>query len=311
MTDVLRLADVEPGAAFAERLSRLESRWKGLADKPEESPETTLRALWLAAAGEPCSVARADGRSLGRLGADQLDMLDALIERRLSGVPLAHITGRQSFMGLELLAGPEALIPRAETELLGRTSVERVRQIADEIGQATVLDLCTGSGNLALSLAHHEPRCSVVGSDISPAAIALAQRNAAALGLTDRVRFVVGDLFAPIQEAGLEGTADLICCNPPYISTAKVAAMATEIAEFEPRLAFDGGAFGIAILFRLIAGAPQFLRPGGWLVFEIGLGQGEPMAVRLERSGSYTSIEQVRDDGGNVRVLAARTRFTE
>jgi release factor glutamine methyltransferase len=170
------------------------------------------------------------------------------------------------------------------------------------------LDVCTGSGNLALALARHEPRCKVVAGDLSPAALGLARRNAEWCGLADRVRFVEGDLFAPFEEASLRGSADLVVCNPPYISTAKAAAMPTEIAEFEPRIAFDGGAFGISILFRLVAGAPQFLKPSSWLCFEVGAGQGEPMATRLARSGSYVAVERVRDAAGEVRALLARTR---
>jgi release factor glutamine methyltransferase len=211
-------------------------------------------------------------------------------------------------MGLELLAGPEALVPRRETELLGTAALRVLRDTVAERGGALVLDLCTGSGNLALALAHHEPQCTVIGGDLSPDAIRLAEQNAEQMGLAERVRFMCGDLFAPFEAEGLHAAADMIVCNPPYISTAKAAAMPTEIAAFEPRLAFDGGPFGISILFRVVSGAPLFLKPGSWLCLEVGAGQGEPMATRLERAGTYEAVDRVRDGAGEVRALLARTR---
>ncbi len=307
MTEAVRIDSAVPDdAAYRHHLADLEAAWVGLPDKPEETPESTLRALWFAAADEPCSVERAARLELPALDPAAREALEALVERRLAGVPLAHITGRQSFMGLELLAGPEALVPRRETELLGRAALELLRRTVDERGTALVLDLCTGSGNLALALAHHEPRCSVIGGDLSADAVRLAQRNAERTGLAGRVGFVRGDLLAPFEEAGLRGAADMIVCNPPYISTGKAAAMPTEIAAFEPRLAFDGGAFGVSILFRLVSGSPQFLKASSWLCFEVGAGQGEPMAARLERAGSFAEVRGVHDAAGVLRVLLAR-----
>jgi release factor glutamine methyltransferase len=128
------------------------------------------------------------------------------------------------------------------------------------------------------------------------------------MGLADRVRFVEGDLFGLEEAAGLRGAADLIVCNPPYVSTTGVAGLPSEIAEYEPRLAFDGGALGISVLFRLVAEAPQFLQPASWLCFEVGVGQGEHIATRLERGGAYARVERVRDGAGKVRAILARTR---
>ena len=309
MTEVARAThELSSDAAQASHLAAIEAAWVGLADKPEETPASTLRALWLTAAGAPCSAQAAAGRELPPLDAAQQSTLETLVARRLAGTPLAHLTGRQSFMGLELLAGPEALVPRRETELLGYAALELLGRTVAGSGRALVLDVCTGSGNLALALAHHEPSCEVIAGDLSEEALGLARRNAEWTGLADRVRFVCGDLFGPFDDAGLRGAADLIVCNPPYISTTKAAAMPAEIARFEPRLAFDGGAFGISILFRVVAGAPRFLKPGAWLSVEVGAGQGEPMAARLERAGAYATIERVRDDAGTVRALLARTR---
>jgi release factor glutamine methyltransferase len=212
-------------------------------------------------------------------------------------------------MGLELMAGPGALIPRRETELLGHAALERLRQTGGPGSRPLVIDVCTGSGNLALALAHHDPRCEVLGGDLSAEAVALARANAAYVRLSDRVRFAVGDLFALGAESDrLRGVADLIVCNPPYISTRTVDELPNEIGDHEPRLAFDGGDFGVGVLLRLVREAPDFLKPESWLCFEVGVGQGEHMARRLERSDVYTEIERVRDNAGEVRALVARRR---
>lgn len=295
------------GEDFARHLTLLEQSWTGLPCKPDETPEATLRALWLLAAGQSCSVELAAHQSLPALDGEERQELERLVVERRSGVPLSYLTGRQSFMGLELRAGPEALIPRRETELLGIAALTRLQDTVAERGRALVVDLCTGSGNLALALAHHEPRCEVAASDLSADAVSLARRNAHELGMTDRVRFLEGDLFTPFETEEFLGNVDLVVCNPPYISSVKVSAMAEEISRFEPRLALDGGAFGISILFKLVTGAPRLLKPRSWLCFEVGAGQGEPMAARLERAAAYDVVERVCDGAGNVRALLART----
>lgn len=292
---------------YRELLDRLVRDLKVLPDKPEETPASTLSALWHAAAGTP--------RSARQVGQDDLPMLDdagrasllAMVERRLSGAPLAHLTGRQHFMGLELLASGEALVPREETELLGYAALALVRERVAQAGQATVMDVCTGSGNLAVALAHHEPRARVFGADLSVDAVNLARRNARQLGLADRVEFRDGDLLAPFDRPEFHGIVDCLTCNPPYISSAKVGSMPEEIAAHEPRLAFDGGPFGIRILQRLITDAPRFLRPGGWVAFEVGLGQGPAMSQRVQGNPCYVETRTVLDRAGAVRAVLART----
>jgi release factor glutamine methyltransferase len=292
---------------FAGYLAMLDSSWTQLVCKPDETPAATLRALWLTAAGEPCSVERALARPLPALCAVARESLGRLIERRLAGVPLAHLTARQSFMGVELLALPSGMIPRRETELLGAAALEVVRRAVAERGRALVVDLCTGSGNLALALAHHEPGCRVVGSDLSTEAVELARRNAEHTGLAERVRFVEGDLYGPFDTPEFRGAVDVIVCNPPYIPSWRVAGMPSEIVEHEPRLAFDGGAFGLSVLLRLVAEAPRILKPASWLCFEVGAGQGEPLAARLERRAAYQTVERILDRASRVRAFVART----
>jgi release factor glutamine methyltransferase len=234
--------------------------------------------------------------------------LERLVEQRLEGTPLAHLTGRQHFMGLEMLASADALIPREETELVGRAALAALQEVAERTGSARAIDLCTGSGNLALALAWHEPRARVWGADLSTQAVALARRNAEHLGLAQRVTMVAGDLLEPFDTPTFGETVDVISCNPPYISSAKVETLVEEVREHEPRLAFDGGPFGIRILARLIDGAPSLLKPGGVLAFEVGLGQGRGIRRRLERGNTWTDIAEIADATGETRALVARRR---
>ena len=295
-------------ALFHRLLGRIELSLNVLPDKPDESATNTLSALWHTAAGQPISVQRAAAKPLPELDLGESERLEALLSERLGGTPLAYLTGRQQFMGVELIATADALIPREETELLGFAALERLRAVVRERGQATVVDVCTGSGNLALALAWHEPGARVWASDLSEEAISLARRNLALLGLADRVRFRTGDLLAPFDTPEFHGSVDLLVCNPPYISSGKVDAMPAEIIAHEPRIAFDGGPLGIRLLLRLISESPRFLRDGGWLAFEIGLGQGTGILKKIEQSTTYAEIAKVADRSSQVRAIVARFR---
>jgi release factor glutamine methyltransferase len=294
-------------SAFAARCAALAERLQTLPDKPEETVGATLRTLWHLAAGRALSVEAAGRAELTPLDADAERRLSALIEQRLSGTPLAHLSGRQHFMGLEMLAGKEALIPRAETELLGRAALEVLRSLAAEADSVTVVDVCTGSGNLALALAHHEPKARVFAADLSTDAVDLARRNAFHLGLGARVELRSGDLLEPFNQREFHGHVDLLVCNPPYISSKKVETMSGEISGFEPRLAFDGGPLGIGILNRVIREAPIYLRRGGWLAIEVGLGQAIPMVKRMQGNGAYRSVRALSNDAGEPRAVLAQT----
>lgn len=283
----------------------LAARVTFLPDKPEEDVDSTLCALWCAAAGQPVSAEQARRMALPQLAASQQSALDHLIERRVAGVPLAHLTQRQHFMGLEMLASAEALVPRKETELLAREAIRLAQQAAGG-GVCTLLDVCTGSGNVALAVAHYVPAARIYGADLSADAVKFAQRNAAHLGLSARTEFRAGDLLQPFDRAEFLQQADVLTCNPPYISSAKVQQMPTEIASYEPRLAFDGGALGISILMRLINEAPRFVRSGGWLAFEVGLGQGPALLKRLKANSAFKQVACAADAAGAIRVLMAQ-----
>lgn len=282
---------------------RIAASFDPLEDKPEETPESTARALYLAAAGIPASTEAALEIPLPELDDGQMTRLEEIVARRLAGEPLAHLTGRQRFMGIDFLASADALVPRKETELLGNLALGKVLAAGPA---ARVIDLCTGSGNLSIAIAVRAPGSDVHAADLAPEAVALARRNAELIGVADRVSFGVGDLFDALPRDQLAGTVDVVMCNPPYISSAKVSAMPDEISNYEPRLAFDGGAFGLNIIGRLLKDAPAFLKPNGWLCFEVGKGQGPYWSKALARNVSYADIETATDAAGDIRALAAR-----
>src|SRR5262249_25747009 len=163
--------------------------------------------------------------------------------------------------------------------------LDKLRSMAQNWSGLTVLDICTGSGNLALAYAHYVSQAHVFASDLCADAVKLALRNRDHFpALASRVEIRQGDLLAPFDSAGFHGQCDLLSCNPPYISSAKVKQMHPEIAAHEPGAAFDGGVYGVSILMKLVKQAPRFLRPGGWLGFEVGSGQGTIIARQLEKN---------------------------
>lgn len=291
---------------FFDLLGILEDGLEVLNDKPEETPATALRALWMLSAGQAVSARAAVDSTLSPLNPTQVTQLQGLLAKRLQGTPLAHLTGRQHFMGVEMLAGPQALIPRRETELLGLTAVSLLEQASAIRSIPVLLDVCTGSGNLAIGIACAYPSARVLASDLSSDAVSLARRNIALHSLESRVAVRQGDLLAPFFEPELKHSVDVLVCNPPYISSGKVGAMAAEIAEHEPALAFDGGPFGIRIIERLIHDAPRLLRPGAFLAFEVGLGQGPSVMRRVAASKFYDDVHAIRDERGEARVIVGR-----
>lgn len=292
---------------FTALLDELEQDWKPLPDKPEETPELALRALWHAAHGNPVSVDRAARDRLPPLDQGALNRLRELLARRRAGTPLAHLTQRQTFLGLEYLSGPDALIPRRETEILGRAALGKLDRLARERGPLRVLDVCTGSGNLALAYAWYVPAVHVYASDLCPQAVSLARRNRAHLGLDERVQVVQGDLLEPFDSPQFLGQCDFVSANPPYISAAKVDEMPAEIARFEPAAAFNGGVYGVSILKRLLAGAARFLKPHSWFGVEVGRGQGAGVVRQLRNNPAFAEVETFRDGSGDVRAVFART----
>lgn len=277
-----------------------------LEDKPEENIESSLKALGFAAFGAPKSAEMATKFPLPELTEDQKNLLLNLIEQRLDSTPLAYITGRQNFMGIELLCDRRALIPRKETEILGQKALHLSLEIAKERQNVNIIDACCGSGNLGLAIASHNINANVYATDISHEAVELTQENIAFLNLSHRVNVKQGDLLSAFQTQEYFEKIDLIVCNPPYIPSSKVPKMDTEISAHEPVLAFDGGAMGINLINRLIREAPKFLTTAGWLIFEVGVGQGPFISRLCERSQLYQRIEPIFDDLGNIRAISAQ-----
>lgn len=216
--------------------------------------------------------------------------LSARLARRLAGEPVAYILGRREFHGREFRVTPDVLIPRPETELLVEAALARL----PEDRPACVLDLGTGSGCVAISLALERPGCAVTAVDLSPAALAVARDNAARLGA--RVEFAAGDLFLPLQGRRF----DLIVGNPPYVAVHDPHLTRGDLRS-EPRLALASGADGLDAIRAIAAAAPRHLRPGGHLLLEHGWDQ--PGAVRaLLRAAGLAEVATLRDLAGLPRV---------
>ena len=247
--------------------------------------------------------------------------LEELLVRRERREPLQHILGEWDFYGLTLKVGPQALIPRQDTELLAETALAILKEKRESAGKAVsgaescpgslpgnavrVLDLCTGSGCVALAVAAHAPAVTVTATDISADALALAQENARRLGLTGRVRFACGDGFTALEETA---RFDLICCNPPYIPSGEIAGLAPEVREYDPLSALDGGADGLVFYRRIAAQAPRYLKEGGWLLLEIGFDQGDAVSGLLRNAG-FSAVTVLQDLGGRDRVVRGRRDF--
>jgi release factor glutamine methyltransferase len=248
-----------------------------------------------------------EASALAEVAADAAQLVD-FARSRAAGTPLAHLTGKQRFLGLELLTAPDVLIPRAETELLARTSVELLRSCAAVGGEMRFLDLCCGAGNLACAIAANLPDARGWATDLTSAAVALARRNVLRLGVGDRVEVLKGDLFEPLADLGLQASLDAVVCNPPYISTGRLGRDRAALLAHEPREAFDGGPYGLSIHQRVAREAAAYLRPGAPAMLEVGEGQERQVLMLFRRTGLWNEPEVRLDDMGTPRVVVARRR---
>lgn len=221
-----------------------------------------------------------------------------LVQRRAQSEPVAYLVGHREFFSLDFVVNKDVLIPRPDTETLVMAALDAAKPQAS----AKVLDLCTGSGCVAIAIAKNCPSAQVTATDISPAAIAVATENAAKHGVQDRVDFATGDLFAAIPA---EATFDIIVSNPPYVTTAELETLAQDIRKYEPRGALDGGADGLDIVRRIIGDAPAHLRPGGRVFLEISPEQGAAVSERLRTQGAWAHEKLIKDLSGKVRVATA------
>lgn len=271
-------------------------------DRPDETPESTLQALWHTASGNPCSVKQAASSILPELTEVQSNLLREFIAQRLSGLPLMQITGRANFMSLELEFAPEVFIVRPETELLGHSAVEQLNSIPEPV----MVDVGCGSGNLTCGIASSLPGLSVFAVDILKSCVDLTNKNVAKHNLSNRVTVAQGDLFGPLENLALSNKIDAIVCNPPYIASGRLKGDRAYLVTHEPQEAFDGGPFGFRMHQRLILESLRFLKPGGALLFEFGAGQDKQILGLFNRAGGYGSINFKADKSGTARVVIAR-----
>ncbi len=220
---------------------------------------------------------------------EQKEAYENVLKRRASHIPLQHITGEQEFMGLSFLVNEDVLIPRQDTEILVEEALKRTKP------GMRILDLCTGSGCIIISILKNRPDLYGTASDISAAALRVAEKNAKRNQAVPV--FVQGDLFEPIK-----GTFDIIVSNPPYIPTAEIETLMPEVKEHEPRLALDGKEDGLVFYKRMIEEGYSYLNPGGYLMFEIGYDQGEEVSARMEQAG-YQGVKVIKDLAGLDRVV--------
>lgn len=232
-----------------------------------------------------------------RLSAAEAERLEAALARRAAREPLDRILGEREFWSLAFRLSPATLSPRPDSETLVEAALSL---LADRRRAWRLLDLGTGSGALLLALLSELPAASGVGVDLAPQAVATAAENARRLGLAGRARFAVDDWAA--QETG---PFDLVISNPPYIESAAVATLEPEVRRFDPPLALDGGADGLAAYRALLPAARRLLAPSGWLVLELGQGQADAVAT-LARGAGFTHVSTRDDLSGIARALLAR-----
>ena len=248
------------------------------------------------------SLIAADSRPLDEAS---LAAFRALVKRRLDGECVAYILGRKEFYGLDFQVTPAVLVPRPDTETLVEAALDVIKQLAPTNQPLRVLDLCTGSGAIAIALKHTMPELEVWAADISAEALAVARANAARLLPPDSIHFCHSDLFS-----ALSPPFHLIVSNPPYVPTAEIAGLDPEVRG-EPLLALDGGSDGLDIIGRIISGAPQFLCSNGALLLEADPRQMERIAALLPLVGGplvgFTDIQIRRDLSGKERVIVCHT----
>jgi release factor glutamine methyltransferase len=217
-----------------------------------------------------------------------------MVSRRSKREPLQHILGSQEFMGLDFEVTPAALVPRHDTETLVEEALKRCH------GDENILDIGVGGGCIAVALAKNLPEATVFGVETSPAALELAARNAAKHGVG--VNLVPGSLFEPFKGKRF----DMIVSNPPYIPSGDIASLQPEVRDYEPREALDGGADGLDLYRGIVPAAPDHLNPGGWLIFEVGIGEAERVLDLFSLTGRFTDLFKAKDPAGIDRVVGGR-----
>ena len=251
-----------------------------------ESLQTASKKLGVAGVSQPAREAssllmHAIGRDLTfliahpeyELTTDEKIIFESYITRRQTREPFQHIVGKQEFYGLDFIVSPDVLIPRPETELLVEMAIDSLRGSENP----RFCEVGVGSGCISVSILHELPKSTAVGLDISKAAINVARKNAANNGVVDRIEFLVSDILGSVELTKF----DAIVSNPPYIPFADIPNLQPEVRDFDPSIALTDGGDGLTIIRRIICDAPNFLRPRGFLVMEIGIGQADDVRKML------------------------------
>jgi len=236
---------------------------------------------------------------------EDLRLFEQAGKRRAAREPLQYITGKQEFWGLEFKVTPDVLIPRPETELIIETIARRGE---DPDRPLRIIDLCTGSGCIAVSLAKELPQAGILATDKSSRALSVAAENARRHGVADRIRFLEGDLFGPLEELDIQDQVDIIAANPPYVPSTDQGTLQPEVRDHEPEMALFAGPDGTEVHRRILEGAPAFLRKHGLLIMEMGAGQADMLVQMARQSGVYHPAEILKDLAGIDRVIAVRKK---
>jgi len=241
-----------------------------------------------------------------QLTPDEDARFHALLRRRGAHEPIAYLTGEREFWSLPLVVRPGVLIPRPDTEWVVEAALRYAPQVLRLHSRCHVLDIGTGSGNIAIAVATSLPLVDVTATDSSLEALAVAQLNAQSCHVAERIHFVCGDLLSPFQPG--HGRVDLLLSNPPYIAAEEWHALPTTVRCYEPRQALDGGSDGVLFYRRLFAEGASYLAEHGIAIVEVGYGQAGHVSRLLMQSQQWELIEVIKDYGGIERVMVARHR---
>ncbi|MDD4504175.1 MAG: peptide chain release factor N(5)-glutamine methyltransferase [Clostridiaceae bacterium] len=222
-----------------------------------------------------------------------------LIDERSKGKPVQYITNRQEFMNLELYVAEGVLIPRPDTEIV----VEKVIQLAEGIEKPVIIDMCTGSGAIAVSLARNVPGARVWAVDVSDSAIDCCSINVNRFKFENSISVVKSDLFTNIMDEGLVGNTDIIVSNPPYIESSVIHRLDVNVRDYEPHMALDGGKDGLLFYRRIVKDSVKFLKGNGILAFEVGYDQGDKVKNIMEESDYYYDLNVEKDLAGYNRCV--------
>ncbi|AFS77264.1 protein methyltransferase HemK [Gottschalkia acidurici 9a] len=227
-----------------------------------------------------------------------------LIEKRKKRYPLQYIIGKQEFMGLDFFVKEGVLVPRADTEILVESIIDIVKNgYFKDKENLNIVDIGTGSGAITLSLAHYIKNSFVYSVDISDIPIEVATKNSINLSLNNRVKFLKGNLLEPLQKEELKNRVDILVSNPPYIPSNVIDDLQTEVSDYEPRLALDGGEDGLDFYRDIIKSSDIYLSSKGMIAFEIGYDQGEAVKNLLKKNGKFEDIKIIKDLSGLDRVV--------